>query len=139
MANTTDVPADLRRHADVIPGDIRARLSRTELRARCAEMARLHKVAENSQADHARYLHARALKVARSIPVGDFIERRRELAHRISGADWELKRVYRETDRKLREDNRYPDGLEGAVDEAFLGRASTGDAAEIVQHHQATR
>jgi hypothetical protein len=135
VAKITDAPADHWRHAEKIPGDILARLSRAELRARCAEMARLHQVAETAQAEHYRYLHARARQVARSLPVGEYIYRKRELAHRISGAGWELARVYREAARQLKEDNRYPDGLEGAVDEAFLGRPTTPETAEIAAHH----
>ncbi len=113
-------------------------LTAAELRARCSEMERLHKAAEVSglEADVSRHLTGRAQKIATSMPIASYLERRRELANLAAGAGHEVAAAYRAASLKLRDENIYPAGLESAVDDALLGRPGTDDATEIVRFHR---
>jgi hypothetical protein len=123
--------------------------SRAEQRLRDAEVARLKEsAAQTGEPEHYRYLIQRAKKVQEAIPVCCHIQRQRELRERIAGASHRTEvgsegnliseaGIYRAISDDLEEENRYPNGLEADVDRAFLGRAITADADEIVGHHRA--
>jgi hypothetical protein len=148
MAAPNVVPADHRKHIRWVPDDICESLSPAELRLRCAEMYRLHETANGTKnAEHARYLVARAQQIGRAMPVCCAIEHRRKLNQRMHGAS---SRVERLSDgsyasefgtvhamlREHREDHIHPSGLESDVDNAFLSRMSSPDAQAIVAHHE---
>ena len=83
------------------------------------------------------HLARRKKLVAEAMPIVDYVERRREIGHKIDGAgDHDVRTSYWSLHRKLGEDNRYPDGLESAVDAALLGRPSTPEAEAIVKFHR---
>jgi hypothetical protein len=148
VAIVNDVPAEHLQHVKHIPAQILARLSRAEVRLRCAEMERFHRDAAKAPAEHARFLAACARQAGRSEPVADYVERQAELSRLERSADSTLQRlpdgswgslagVYRQMRRKHRDDNRYPPGLDGDVDAAMLGCASTPEAVEIADAHRA--
>jgi hypothetical protein len=137
MARTADVVEHLRRHAEIVPDDILARLSRAELRARC-EAAEEHHMTSKRTGDpeHARYLLAHARKVLRSQPVVEYIEELRRLASLTNDAsDRDVKRTYRDARVEHEQANAFPPGLVLAVDRAILGQATTPDTQEIAAHH----
>jgi hypothetical protein len=138
VAKATDVPQEHGKLAAKVPADVLSRLSSAELRARCVLAAEHARTAENAQAEHARYLHAHALAVLRSLPVVEFIAEKRRLAQQALGVrDLELRQAYRRQEQDLKEGNAYPSGLQAAVDDALLGNrvndpALAALAAEIV-------
>jgi hypothetical protein len=135
VAKASDVAADLRRFADMIPADILARLSRVELRARCEYAAEQYKTADTAQPEHARYLVAHARKALRAMPVLEFIsEQRRLKEHRGGAGDYMRQSICFHRIREHKEANVYPPGLVAAVDDALLGKASSPEAVEIVMH-----
>jgi hypothetical protein len=136
VAKVTDVPVAHWRHAERVPSDILDRLSAAELRLRCAEMARLQKVAEDAAGEHHRYLHAHALKVARSLPVVEYITKLKHLNERSGDGDYEMRQANYEMRRNLKDSNHYPSCLTGDVDRAILGRPTTPEAVAIVKHHK---
>jgi hypothetical protein len=149
MANVIEVPAEHRKHARTVPAHILERLHPAELRLRCAEMARLHEAAALAQAEHARYLTARARKVARAMPVAAFIEMKRKLHDQAHNASHEPvvlpghvlptseASMLHQAKLDLEDEHRYPAGLVAAVDQAFLGKATTPEAQAIHDHHKA--
>jgi len=78
VAEVTDAPADHWEIAELIPADIRGRLSKAELRARCAHAAEHYRIAE-FEPERAGYLWAHAGRVLCSIPVVDYIREQRIL------------------------------------------------------------
>jgi hypothetical protein len=128
----TDAPADHWRYAEAIPADILDRLSKAELRARCAYAAEHDRIAETGQPERAGYLWAHARQVLGSIPVVDYIREQRRLnrLRRESAGNAELGHICLQL-RNLKARNAFPPGLIAAVDAALLGRPSTPEAAEI--------
>jgi hypothetical protein len=133
------VPAEHRKYVQQVPEDVRDSLSPAELRLRCAEIARLHYTADaTNDAQHCRYLTARARQVARSEPVCCSIEHRRGLTARLRGApnldEWS---AVNGALREHKDKHVHPAGVTADVDQAFAGRASSPDALEIVAYHRA--
>jgi len=86
LANISDVKPEHQRHARQVDQETLGRLSAAELRHRAAYAAQLHEAASQAQAEHARYLTARARTVMRSKPALQFIERDKELGQLAQGS-----------------------------------------------------
>jgi hypothetical protein len=138
VAKVTDAPVDHWKHAEAIPADILGRLSRAELRARCAYAAEHYRIAETAEPGHAGSLRAHARQVLGSIPVVDYIREQQRLngRRRESAGRFELGDVYLQL-RSLKGSNAFPPGLIAAVEAALLGRPSTTEAGEIVGRSRA--
>lgn len=139
MATLMGISPAHRHHAEAIPEGLRSQLSGAELAARCTEMAALdrHAAVSGVEPEIALHLARRKKLVANAIPLVEYIERRKEIGHKIDGAgDHDVRNSYWSLHRKLGEDNRYPDGLESEVDAALLGKESTPEAEAIVRHHR---
>ena len=86
-------------------------------------MARLHAEAHRAPAEHARYLTRRAQQVARSLPICEYVERKKELGRQESEADPTMERTpdgwtsiratYRAMRDELKSANRYAAGRGG--------------------------
>lgn len=123
--------------------------SPAERRLRDAEKRRLAYTARHTpDPEHHRWLTQRVQRIERAEPVCCHVERQAELAAQLAGAsprvEWDddgtpvsEARVYREMRKKHKAEHAYPNGLVADVDNAFLGRTSTEDAAKIVAYHRA--
>lgn len=139
MATIHAVPIAHRKYAEAVPESLRATLSGAELAARCAELERLdrHAAVSGVEVEVTRALASQAKRVATALPICQFIERKREIGHRINGSgSFEVRGAYHALNRQLVEQNKYASGLESACDQALLNRPSTPEAEAIVRHHR---
>jgi hypothetical protein len=83
----------------------------------------------------ALHLRRRKKQIAESMPIVAYLERRKEIGHRIDGAgDHDVRSGAWSLRQKLGADNSYPPGMERAVSDALLGKESTPEAEIIVRH-----
>jgi|ERR1035438_309364 hypothetical protein len=117
---------------------IPAEVGATERRQRQRHIDELNRHAAAAPAEHSRYLTARAAKVARSMPVRQFVERRRELKQKANAApstiEWadgkatSVAGSYRAMASALEAENAYQPGLVEAVEERLLGKVCLDQA-----------
>ena len=147
MATSGGLPQQLRKHAERIPPAILAQMCQAEARVRCEHLHELAEHVSTAPAEVARHLAKVSGAIARSIPVCCYVDRRRTLRQQSAAADrrvqlddhgklWTLAGDFDKGRLELEEANRYSPGLESATDKAMLGKESTPEAAEIVNHHR---
>jgi hypothetical protein len=113
-----------------------------ERRQRQRHIDELKRHAAAAPAEHSRYLTATAAKVARSMPVRDFVERRRELRQKANAAsstvEWDNGKAtsvagsFRAMVSALEAGNAYEPGLVEAVENRLLGKVCLDPALSPV-------
>ena len=109
VATIHAVPIAHRKYAEAVPESLRATLSGAELAARCAELERLdrHAAVSGVEVEVTRALASQAKRVATALPICQFIERKREIGHRINGSgSFEVRGAYHALNRQLVEQNK---------------------------------
>jgi hypothetical protein len=136
MAKVSDAAVAHRSVAERVPEAIRTRMPQEELRHRSEHVFRIEESAPSTgEARTALLAHAR--KVLRSLPVGEFIRRKKEL-HDIAmslpagGFDSPMQEMMR-AGSELDKTNSYPAGLVTACENRLLGKAPSYPEADIDQ------
>jgi hypothetical protein len=130
MAKLTDAKPEHRGYAERIPEDIRERLPGEELRYRAEYAAHLHDTAPMGEAGQAMMKHAD--RVLRSLPLAEFLQRRKELYELAEGTnDPQTHHELIAAVTALGKANRYPAGLQEAGEKVLGGLACNYADADI--------
>jgi hypothetical protein len=119
MANISDLPAELKDHARMVPEDTFRALHQGEAEHRLRHVDEMLRAAEPLQAEQYRHVTASARRHLKAMPNAQFMTERNRLRELISDADraghLEVAKAFRAALRKLEDENPQAPGVQEAM------------------------